>query len=155
MNRLFGLPLPVLTDAYKLSHFKLYPDAKKMVCYGEFRTSYEKDSEDHRIVYYGMRYIITEYIAKKWTIEDVERTENFLKTFNAVQTPFPFPKHLFEKFIRENDGYFPVKIESLPEGSVVYPHVPVFQVTADEEYSGLVTYLETVLTMVWYPSTVA
>lgn len=59
------------------------------------------------------------------------------------------------KFIKENDGYFPVKIESLPEGSVVYPHVPVYVITAEKEYSKLVTYLETILTMVWYPSTVA
>ena len=46
-------------------------------------------------------------------------------------------------------------IKSLPEGSVIYPHVPVFQITAEKEYARLVTYLETLLTMVWYPSTVA
>ena len=48
-----------------------------------------------------------------------------------------------------------MKIEALPEGTVVFPHVPVYQVTAEDEYNGLCTYLETILTMCWYPSTVA
>ena len=55
----------------------------------------------------------------------------------------------FWQFIREKDGWFPIKIEALPEGSVVYPHVPVFQITAEGEYASLVTYLETVLLMAW------
>lgn len=59
------------------------------------------------------------------------------------------------KFIEENDGYFPVKIKSLPEGSVIYPRVPVFTITAEGEYAKLLTYLEGLLDMVWYPTTVA
>jgi nicotinic acid phosphoribosyltransferase len=59
------------------------------------------------------------------------------------------------KFIEENDGWFPVRIEALPEGTVCYPHVPVYQITAINEYSSLCTWLETLLTMVWYPTTVA
>ncbi|KAJ1723661.1 hypothetical protein LPJ61_005804, partial [Coemansia biformis] len=62
---------------------------------------------------------------------------------------------LFLQFIREHGGYFPVRIETLPEGSVVYPHTPVMQISAEREYAPLVTYLETVLLMTWYPSTVA
>jgi nicotinic acid phosphoribosyltransferase len=68
---------------------------------------------------------------------------------------YPFPEDLFNQFIEENDGYFPVKIEALPEGSVIFPHVPVYQITALGKYSRLVTYLETLLTMIWYPCTVA
>lgn len=59
------------------------------------------------------------------------------------------------KFVREKKGYFPVRIESLPDGSVANVHVPVYQITAEKEYARLVTFLETLLTMVWYPSTVA
>lgn len=32
---------------------------------------------------------------------------------------------------------------------------PVYQITTSDEYAKLVTFLETMLTMVWYPSTVA
>ncbi|KAJ3322131.1 hypothetical protein HDV06_003582 [Boothiomyces sp. JEL0866] len=155
MTLMYGLPLPLLTDSYKTTHFYLYPDAKKMVAYGEFRKPYEKDNHDQRLVFYGIRYIIENYIAKKYTAEDVEQAASFFEHHNAGATKFPFPKDLFLKFVKENDGYFPVKIQALPEGSVIYPHVPVYQITTEGEYARLVTYLETLLTMVWYPSTVA
>jgi nicotinic acid phosphoribosyltransferase len=94
--------------------------------------------------------------------KDVEKSALFFKTHNsslnpndAKQKEFPFPEDLFNQFIEENDGYFPVTIESLPEGSVIYPHTPVYQITAKGKYSRLVTYLETLLTMIWYPCTVA
>ena len=104
-----------------------------MVAYGEFRCSFDGDLQDQRILYYGMRYLIEHYIAVPWTEtgnpsqsnkKDVEMASAFFETHHAGQSAYPFPKDLFLKFIRENKGYFPVKIESLPEGSVVYPHVP-------------------------------
>jgi nicotinic acid phosphoribosyltransferase len=119
-----GIPLPLLTDSYKTTHYKLYPDALKMAAYGEFRGGYDKDTSDSRCVFYGIRYIIEHYVAIKYTAEDIEMADKFFKTHNAGGTPFPFPKDLFLKFIKENNGYFPVKIQALKEGSVVYPHVP-------------------------------
>ncbi|TPX54317.1 nicotinate phosphoribosyltransferase [Powellomyces hirtus] len=151
----FNIPLPLLTDSYKTSHFQLYPDARKMVAYGEFRTSFEQCKDDERMIFYGMRYLMEHYIAVPWTLDQVEKADLFFKTHNAGFTPFPFPKDLFLKFIKANNGYFPVKIEALAEGTVIYPHVPVYQITASDEYAHLVTYLETILTMTWYPSTVA
>ncbi|KAJ2454306.1 hypothetical protein GGF42_003638 [Coemansia sp. RSA 2424] len=155
MSGPFGLPLPLLTDSYKASHFALYPKAQATTAYCEFRHGFDKDTTDERMVFCGLRYIIEQYVARPWTLQDIDMAEAFFRTHNAGFTEFPFPKHLFLKFISENAGYFPVRIEALPEGSVVYPHTPVFQITARDEYSSLVTYLETVLLMAWYPSTVA
>lgn len=106
---------------------------------------------------------------------DVTLAEAYFAHHNAGGTQFPFPKQAFQRIVNELDGYFPVRIEALPEGSTVYPHVPgmsfhftsyqlifkpstngiVFQITAEKEFASLVTYLETLLTMVWYPATVA
>lgn len=137
-----------------------------MVAYGEFRHSFNKDPEDQRVVFFGIRYFIDTYLNRQWTEKDVERCEHFFSTHNAGSTAFPFPKELFLRFIRENRGYFPIKVQALPEGSVIYPHTPVYQITAEAPYASLVTYMETLLTMVWvsrfltrphpqYPSTVA
>ena len=132
---MIDLPLPLLTDSYKSCHFKLYPkDLRMMMAYGEFRTSFGKDAQDERILFYGIRYIIENYIAKRWTASDVKKASDFFKCHNLNQE-FPFPADLFRKFIKENDGAFPVRIDSLKEGSVIYPHVPVYQITAKEEYS--------------------
>ncbi|CAG8637687.1 1130_t:CDS:10, partial [Ambispora gerdemannii] len=155
MSGIHGIPLFLLADSYKPSHSFLFPEAKKAVAYAEFRSGFNGDKEDTRIVFYGIRYIIENYIALKWTHKDVELAEKFFATHNAGYTNFPFPKDLMLKFIKENDGYFPVKIEALLEGTVVHAHTPVFQITAEGEYSPLLTYLETLLLLVWYPSTVA
>jgi len=49
----------------------------------------------------------------------------------------------------------PVRLQALPEGSVVHAHVPLFQIAAEGPYAPLCTYLETLLTHVWYTATVA
>lgn len=161
MNPSFGslgsvgtIPLAVLTDSYKATHFLMYPGADKMVAYGEFRTPFT-GSDDQRFLFYGIRYVVENYLNHKWTVEEVERADLFYKTHNAGYTPFQFPKELFLKFIKENDGYFPVKLEALPEGTAAHIHTPVYQITAEKEYTTLCTFLETVLTQVWYPTTVA
>lgn len=86
----------------------------------------------------------------------MEATEAFLRTHNAGGTAFPWPKELFGRMVRERDGWFPVEIRALEEGSVAYPHVPLYTIRATREWAPLVTFLETLLTIsCWYPSTVA
>mmetsp|Transcript_30149 Transcript_30149/g.71509 ORF Transcript_30149/g.71509 Transcript_30149/m.71509 type:complete len:571 (-) Transcript_30149:94-1806(-) len=152
--RTLEAPMSVMTDSYKGTHFQMYPACKSMSAYGEFREKFT-GMDDNRFVFYGMRYYIENFVARKWTKADVDAAEAFYKTHNAGYTPFPFPRDLFNKFIAENDGYFPVVVEALPEGTVAYIHTPCFIITAEDEYSRLCTFLETILTMVWYPSCVA
>lgn len=151
----FDLPMGVMTDSYKASHFKMYPEAKKMVAYGEFRSPAQFNKSDQRFLFFGIRYLVDTWVARKWTMEDVEKAELFYKTHNAGFTDFAFPKDLFTKFVKENDGHFPIKIEALREGTVVHTHTPVYQMITKEPYSRLCTFLETLLTMLWYPTTVA
>src|SRR5689334_13057556 len=102
-----------------------------------------------------MRYLIETYLHRQWTMQDLADAERFYATHNAGFTHYPWPKELFEKFVRENDGYFPVRVQALAEGTCAHIHVRVYQITAEGEYTPLVTFLETLLTHVWYPSTVA
>lgn len=128
MSHAFHLPISVLADSYKASHFAMYPDASRMVAYGEFRRGYDGDKEDTRLVFYGIRYIVENFLNYRWTQKDVDQASAFYATHNAGHSPFPFPKELFEKFIKENDGYFPIRLEALPEGTAIHAHVPVYQV---------------------------
>eukprot|EP01116_Phalansterium_solitarium_P000234 TRINITY_DN10136_c0_g1_i1.p1 TRINITY_DN10136_c0_g1~~TRINITY_DN10136_c0_g1_i1.p1 ORF type:complete len:514 (-),score=192.35 TRINITY_DN10136_c0_g1_i1:227-1768(-) len=150
------LPVSILTDSYKVSHWLQYPpDTAKMVAYGEFRGPFDGIKTDNRFVFYGIRYIVETYLNRRWTRQDVERAALFYSTHNAAYSGFPFPKDLFMKVVDQHDGYFPVKVEALPEGSVVHVHTPVYQITAEGEYARLATFFETLLTQVWYPTTVA
>jgi len=155
-----SVPLSVLTDSYKATHPLVYPDVTRMVAYGEYRKGFNLDSgqhdeDDNRVKVYGMRYIVENFLEQRWTMEDVQLAAHFYSTHNAGGTDFPFPPALFEKFVTENDGYFPIRLEAVPEGTVVHANVPVYQITAEGEYACLCTFLETLLTMVWYPSSVA
>jgi nicotinic acid phosphoribosyltransferase len=151
----FAVPMGLMADSYKAAHFQMYPEAQKMVAYGEFRAPYKDLQGDQRFVCYGIRYLVETYLNHRWTDADVDRARDFYATHNAGFTPFPFPEELFRRFVRENKGYFPVKMQALREGTVAHIHVPVYQITAEGVYSRLVTFLETVLTHVWYPCTVA
>lgn len=150
MSGLPHIPLPLLTDSYKLTHTFLYPaGAKKACAYGEFRSSFLKDPVDHRLVFYGLSYFLKQYLSKPITRQDLDVSLQFIKTHMAGFKPFPFPLALFEKVLSLNGGYFPVKVEALLEGTVAYPHIPVIQFSAEGEFTPLVTYLETLFTMIW------
>ena len=149
------VPISIMADSYKPSHYMMYPDCQEMIAYGEFRAPMNGDKKDTRFVCYGMRYIVERYLMHQWTQHDLDMAEKFYSTHNVGGQAFPFPRDLFSKFITENKGYFPIKLEILPEGTVANVRVPVYQITAKGEYARLVTFFETILTHVWYPSCVA
>lgn len=153
-SRTLECPLLVMADSYKAGHFKMYQNADVMSAYGEFREPMKLNGiDDPRIVVYGMRHIIDQLISRIITKQDFEWAKKFYSTHGIGNTAYDFPEAEFEKISKL--GHFPVKIDALPEGSVVLPHTPIFFITATNEYSRFCTFLETILTMIWYPSCVA
>lgn len=102
-----------------------------------------------------MRHLVNRFLEHRWTEQDLVLCDAFFATHSIGFKPFPYPRELFAKFIRENSGYFPITVQALPEGTVAHIHVPVYQITASNEYSPLATFFETMLTHVWYPCCVA
>lgn len=47
--------------------------------YAEFRSGYNKDTEDTRLVWYGIRYVLETYVCRRWTMQDIERADAFYK----------------------------------------------------------------------------
>jgi hypothetical protein len=47
--------------------------------YGEFRTGFNNDKEDTRMVIWGLQYILENYVIRQWTEEDVERADVFYR----------------------------------------------------------------------------
>ena len=48
--------------------------------YGEFRSGFDRDTEDTRMVVYGLRYLLQTYLHRQWTIEDVEKADKFYRS---------------------------------------------------------------------------
>ena len=157
------LPIMLLTDSYKLGHPNMYPDnATKMVAYGEFRGPMKIDGKtvgDDRIVVCGLEYIIKNYIDRTWCQTDLDKAVKFFKQHAPGPSKYDFPVKEFNAIINNYNGKIPLTVEGLPDGTVVLPHTPVYKITAEEvdgiNFSKLITFFETILTMVWYPSCVA
>lgn len=141
------------TDSYKLSHHLMRPPSRAMSAYFTARRGLEPD--DDRIVFFGMRGMYESLLTQRVTFEMIEEADDYFGTHMAGGKPFPWPKKLFERIVRENDGWIPLTVRALRDGEVVYPGTPMFEITAHEPYEGLVTWWETALVRIWSPLTTA
>lgn len=134
-------------DSYKSSHFMQYPpDTQSMFSYIESRGGlYDKT------VFFGLQYIISNFLTKRITIEDVYEAAAFFKEHGE---PFPLPGWL--RIATTLKGKLPVRIRAVPEGSVVPVSLPLVTIeSTDKETFWVASWLETMLMRVWYPTNVA
>ncbi len=138
------------TDSYKFSHYAQYKEgATKTFSYIESRGGvYDKT------VFFGLQAFLKEYLTKPFTQDDIDEAEAIV---DAHMGPGIFNRKGFEYILKEYNGYFPVKIRAVPEGSVVpFLNVLVTIESMDEQCVWVPSFLETMLLRaVWYPTTVA
>jgi nicotinamide phosphoribosyltransferase len=136
------------TDSYKVSMFKQYPVGTSYVySYIESRGGrYDKT------VMFGLQALIKEYLLDPITQSDIDIADEILTAHGE-----PFNREGWQYILDKHNGYLPVVIKAVAEGSVV----PVSNVLAtientDPECFWLTTWLETILLRaVWYGTTVA
>lgn len=139
--------LILATDSYKASQWGQYPPGTQRISsYIEARGGMEES------VFFGLQAFLKEYLSKPITLEDVEEAESFI-----VPHGEPFNKEGWLRLIEKHNGYMPLEIRAVPEGTVMSTgNVQVQVVNTDPEFYWLTSYLETaLLRAVWYPSTVA
>jgi len=136
-----------LSDSYKYSHFLQYPKGTEIVhSYLESRGG-KYDS----VVFFGLQYILKEYLSKPITKADVEETAELCALHGE-----PFNKAGWMHIVDFHDGYLPVVIKAVPEGMTLKPHNVLLTVeNTDPLVPWLTSFLETLLLKVWYPTTIA
>jgi nicotinamide phosphoribosyltransferase len=104
-------------------------------------------------VFFGLQYYLLEYLTRPVTRPHVDEAASFFAAHGE-----PFNRAGWEHLVDAHGGRFPVRIRAVPEGSVV----PVGNVLFDIELTApdprlfwVVSWLETLLVRVWYPTTVA
>lgn len=136
------------TDSYKVSMFKQYPAGTSAVySYIESRGGrYDKT------LFFGLQAFIEEYLTKPITQADIDEAEEILTAHGE-----PFNRSGWEYILNHHQGYLPLLIKAVPEGTVVPTgNVLVTVENTDPECFWLTTYVETaLLRAVWYPTTVA
>lgn len=141
---------PILnTDSYKLGHFLQYPPGVRAVS-GYVTT--RGNSFWPEVVFFGLQMFLKDGLARAVTQRDIEEAEVIARLHGQ-----PFNGRGWQHIVDKHGGYLPLRIDALPEGSIVRRGVPLVQVVnTDPEASWLTSYVETALIRaIWYPSTVA
>ena len=139
---------PILnTDSYKASHYLQYPpEASAMFSYIESR-----GGRYDRTLFFGLQMVIKEYLCRPITPAMIDQAKAFFTAHGE-----PFNEAGWRYIVQQHEGYLPVRIRAVPEGSVVPTHNVLVTVECDDpEVFWLASYLETMLLRVWYPITVA
>jgi nicotinamide phosphoribosyltransferase len=137
------------TDSYKTSMFKQYP----MGTSGVYSYIESRGGRYDRTVMFGLQAFIKEYLLEPITQADIDIADEIITAHGE-----PFNRAGWEHILHEHNGFLPLVIRAVPEGTVV----PVKNVLATVENTGgaetgfLTTWLETaLLRAVWYGTTVA
>lgn len=135
------------TDSYKASHWLQYPPGTTNV----FSYIESRGGKWPVTVFYGLQMILKEYLSKPITKEMIDEAEQFWTAHGE-----PFNRQGWEYILNEHNGYVPVRIRAVPEGTVVpVSNVLVTVEATDPKCFWVVSYIETLLMRVWYPTTVA
>lgn len=141
----------LLTDSYKLTHWKQYPPGtEKVYSYFESRGGLFEET-----VFFGLQYYLQEYLAGKFfSYDDIFFAEHFCqKHFGRDDL---FNRKGWQHIWWEHGGKLPVSIKAVPEGTVVPTSNVLMTIeNTDPEVPWLTNFLETLLVQVWYPMTVA
>ncbi len=140
-----------LTDSYKTSHWKVYPDnLKNMFSYFESRDG----AKYKETVFFGLQYILKEYLEGQVVTET--KIQKAKKLIDSHMGPGIFNEEGWRLILTRHNGRLPVRIKAVPEGTpVTVSNVLMSVEVTDEDCAWLTNYLETLLTHVWSPSTVA
>jgi len=143
--------LLLLTDSYKHNHWKMLPqDTTRLVAYMTPRINSEYDV----IKFFGLQYFIKEYLeGAVFTRRDIKDASKVLNAhFGRDYFNYEGWMDMYEKY----DGSLPIKISAIKEGTVINKCNPIIKIeSTDYRFAWLVTFVETLLLQVWYPTTVA
>lgn len=138
----------LLADSYKYSQFNQYPEGTEYV-YSYIESRGGKYDET---VFFGLQAFIKEYLIQPITMEMIDEAEAIITAHGE-----PFNRAGWEYILEAHEGFLPVEIKAVPEGTVVPVHNILASIeNTDPKCYWLTSFLETaLLRAVWYPTTVA
>lgn len=141
-------------DTYKVSHWKqLPPNTTKIISYLESRGSVNPRYEG--VVFFGLQYIIKKHLlGQQVTEEKINEAKEFFKEHFGQDI---FNEEGWRYILEKYNGFLPIKIKAIPEGTYVKPLHNVLMIieNTDPNCAWLTGYLETLLLEIWYPITIA
>ena len=148
-----------LIDGYKVDHRRQYPEETEYV-YSNLTPRNSRIKGVDSIVWFGLQYFVIEYLIKLWKqkffdipLEAI--VEDYKRRIDNYLGPDCIP--LDHIIALHNLKYLPLRIKSLPEGTIVPIGVPVLTiVNTHPDFFWLTNYFETIMSnILWKGSTSA
>ena len=135
------------TDSYKGSHWLQYPsDLTAMGAYLESR-----GGEHPETLFFGLQMILADLFSRPVSQADLEEAAEIWQLHGL-----PFNRQGWQQVIDRHGGWLPLRIRAVAEGSrVPTGHVLLTVESTDPQLAWLVSWVETALLRLWYPTTVA
>jgi nicotinamide phosphoribosyltransferase len=140
-----------LTDSYKVSHWKQYPPKTTKI----FSFFESRGGRFPEITFYGLQYYLKRYLEGSVVGRaDLEEAED---DFNAhFGSGGLFNNAGWDRIRTVHGGRLPIVIHAVPEGLTIPTRNVLMTVeNTDPELPWVTNYVETLLSMLWYPSTIA
>lgn len=137
------------TDSYKFSHWRQYPPGTEYV----YSYIESRGGEFDRHVFFGLQMFLMEYLCQPITQEDIDEAQEYV---DAHIGPGIFNREGWEYILKEHDGYLPLEMRAVEEGTVLPNHnVLVTLKNTDPKCFWLPGHMETaVMRAVWDATTV-
>lgn len=151
-NDRLKIPLLLRLDSYKFAHPFAYPTDIEIVGMSSYGTA--RVDASHTIVPAGLQMLIKDKLTEQITAEDVDAAEKFaLAHFGRPL----FRRKAWDRIVSEFNGYLPLVIRAVPEGTRVRGGQAIYSVTAfGKDFFWLSSGFETLIQRgVWYPTTIA
>lgn len=139
------------TDGYKPSHWKQYPAGTTHV----FSFLESRGGDFEASTFFGLQYLLKEYLAGvRVTEAQIVAARAFYREYFG--TDAIFNEAGWRHILDVHGGRLPVEIRAIPEGTRIPVHNALMTiVNTDPAVPWLTNYLETLLSQVWYPTTIA
>ena len=139
------------SDAYKETHWKLYPQNTETV----YSYLESRGGEFPTTMFYGLQIYLKKYL--EGNVLDYEMIEEASRFCQKVFSDNHFNLTGWIDLLNAHGGQLPVRIKAVPEGTLVPTHNVLMTIeNTDEHFPWLTNFLETLLfESVWYGTTVA
>lgn len=150
LNDLFvAMSHATLADSYKDSQYCQYrPNTEEIFSYVEFR----KSNKFNKSVVVGLNIFLQNFMARPITKEEIDYAEELITSHGE-----PFNRDGWEYILNKHNGFLPLRIKAVPEGTVLpLSNVLLTVENTDPNCYWLTSFKETtILPAIWYPSLVA
>lgn len=138
-------------DSYKYSHHLQIPEGTETI-YSYIEARGAEDPSVNKSVMFGLQSFIKQYLSRPFTQGDIEEAEELVTAHGE-----PFNREGWQYILDTYNGYLPLEIEAVKEGTVVGLSNVLVQVhNTDTKVPWLTAFIETaILRAVWYGVTVA